>query len=225
MIFGFTRLIGRRASAAAVSGLTLILAGCSHDLASIDDVYVPVSADENFPIQVVDKPVRLALDVPPGGLRPSDVGEIRGFARETASPAASPVTVSYPAASARARHAASQAAAVLVQEGVPRANIKVTSYDGKSDVVTLAFSQRAAVTKPCGDWSENLRPTQFNDDVGSNFGCAVRQNYAAMVSDPEDFVRQRTPSPTRSAPQNPAIQTYESGGWTTPNTSTNISSD
>lgn len=218
------KVTARRLSrVAAITGLAAFAAGCSGELASIDDEYVPVSVNENYPIRVLDKPMRLTLDVGPAGLRAADVEDVAAFARGASSSSSTPVIVSYPAASARARRAADQAAGVLAQHGVPRSGIHLTRYDGKSDVVVMTYSQKVASTKPCGDWSENLRAKQSNDDLGTNFGCSFQQNVAAMVTDPEDLVRARTMPPARSAPQNTAIQTYETGGWTTPNTTTNIS--
>jgi pilus assembly protein CpaD len=72
-----------------------------------------------------------------------------------------------------------------------------------------------AETKPCGDWSENLRANQFNES-GTAFGCAVQQNFAAMVTNPEDFVEPPPQTPTQSATQNPALERYNNGTWTAP---------
>ncbi len=212
---GFTTII------LALAGL--VLTGCSEELASYDDVYVPVSVEETHPIRVIERPVNLTIEVGRRGVQPTDMNDINGFARSAAARSSSRVTVSYPAASKNARRAAEQTTQILMRNGVSRSAIHIASYDGKSDVVTLSFNETLATTRPCGDWSENLRAKQSNDDLGPNFGCAFQQNIAAMVTDPEDFVRAKQMPPARSAPQNAAIQAYESGNWTTPNTTTNIS--
>ena len=207
-----------------VTGLLLtvtavLCAGCSQELASFDDNYVPQSIDENFPIKVVERPVRLSLEATPGGLRTKDANLVIDFARKAATAASTPVTVAYPAGSKLARQSANQAAGILVRQGVSRQAVIVTPKDGGTNEITLAFATKVAVTKPCGDWSQNMRGNQFTES-GPNFGCAFQQNFAAMVANPEDLNRPQPSSPATSASQATAIDTYNAGKWTTPTTDT-----
>lgn len=212
----------RQAARAALLALTAALSfGCSPDLASFDDNYVPVSVDENFPIKVVERPVKLTLDVGPGGLRPAAAGDIAGFARQAATRASTPVLVSYASGSKPARHAAAQASEILRQQGVKPRAILVTPHDGSANAITLAFATKATETKPCGDWSANMRSGQFNDNT-PNFGCAFQQNFAAMIADPSDLQRPRTLDPAMSAAQAPGLDTYYSGDWTKPVNDTSL---
>lgn len=182
----------RRAAAAVLLALAAgSMAGCSNDFASFEDNYVPQTVEENFPIRVADRPQRLTIDVAYNGLQAGDTDEVARFARSAERDAASPVSITYPSGSKSARRAAEQAAAVMARNGVARSAISISHYDGASNVITLAYSSKVAVTKPCGTWSENLRTSYTNDDVGSNFGCAYQQNFAAMVANPEDFERAR----------------------------------
>lgn len=191
------------------------LAGCSQDFASVDDVYVPRATDERFPIEVVDMPVKLSVSAESGKLRPQDVNRLSAFANAARAGRTSPVSVTYPAGSARARAVSQQAASVLIQQGVPRSKIHTVSYKGKSDIVSLSFTRRVAATKECGDWSKNLGVNNDNEP-GPDFGCALQNNLAAMASNPEDFERPRAIGPTQASGQMTAMENYNTGEWTVP---------
>lgn len=182
----------------------LLLAGCSQDYVSVDDVYVPASADERFPIQVVEAPFKLNVTAQSGALRHEDINRLAAFASAANQEGSSPVSVRYPSSSPKARNVSQQAVKLLMGQGVPRSIIHVEGYKGKSNVVSLSFTRKAAVTPPCGDWSENLRRDQFNEP-GPNFGCSVRNNMAAMVANPEDFERPRKMGPGYAARQIPYV--------------------
>lgn len=205
----------RTAGAALLGALSLLAAACSSELASIQDTYVPDDAREVFPIRVADRPLKITVDARAGGLTQDSIREVTAFAQLAMRPSAnaSPITVSYPAYSKPARLAADQAVGILASEGVSRSHIRTASYDGKSNTVTLTFSARTAKTRPCGDWSENLAPNQFNTTM-PNLGCAVQQNTAAMVTNPEDFQHPRAMTPAYLSPQRKALSAYDSGAWT-----------
>ncbi|MGL4440130.1 MAG: CpaD family pilus assembly lipoprotein, partial [Bosea sp. (in: a-proteobacteria)] len=124
----------------------MLLAGCSQDFASIDDVHVPTSTEERFPIQVVEKPVKMTVSARSGKLPSDDVNRLVGFARAAKEDNSSPVTVTYPSGSTKARGVSQQAVKLLVSQGVPRSMIHAASYNGKSDVVSLSFTRRIAAT-------------------------------------------------------------------------------
>lgn len=207
----------RYSASAGLLVAAVLLAGCSTELASFDDTYVPASVEENFPIKVVERPVKLAIKVTPGGIHPNEVNELIRFGKKAAATASTPITVGYPSQSKAARQAANQAAEILVHQGNARQSIIVAPVSGAGKIITLTFAAKVAETKPCGDWSENLRSNQSNES-GTAFGCAVQQNMAAMVSNPEDFEDPRPQTPTRSSTQNPALDRYNNGTWTTPTT-------
>ena len=181
----------RLAAAALLAAAAATAAGCSNDLASFEDTYVPQTPEERYPIRVVDQPTTLTVDVAYGGLQSGAVESVTRFARGADVSARTPVSITFPVASKPARRAADQAAGILAHNGIPRSSIRIASYDGASNVITLSYSTRKAMTKPCGDWSENMRASYTNDDVGTNFGCAYQSNIAAMASNPEDFVQSR----------------------------------
>lgn len=207
----------RLARAAAYAGLiaaATALAGCSSELASFDDTYVPASVEENFPIEVVERPLRLSVQAGKTGLPNDAVSEVAAFGREAAAKASTPVTLHYSSTSKTGREAANQAAAILKRQGVPAHSV-ILRPDGKGHKLVLAFSVKAAETKPCGAWPENLRSNQFNES-GTAFGCAVQQNIAAMVANPGDFEQARSMPSSQSAPQSAALKRYGDGAWTAP---------
>lgn len=208
--------LARTAASACLIATAALLAGCSSELASFDDTYVPASTEENFPIEVVERPVRLSVKTGSSGLLQTGVNEVAAFGREAAAKASTPVTLHYSSASKSGREAANQAAAILKRQGVPPHDV-ILRPDGKGHMLVLAFSVKAAETKPCGAWPENLRSNQFNQS-GTAFGCAVQQNIAAMVANPGDFEEARAMTPSQIAPQSPALTRYGDGTWTTPTT-------
>lgn len=205
----------RMAAASLLAATAILSSGCSPDLASFDDVYVPQSVDENFPIKVVERPVKLTVPVTNGGLQAAEIDEIARFGRQARTGATTPVTVSYPARNKLAKQVAGHVAGLLVQEGLARQAVLVTPYDGGGSSVMLSFAKKVAETKPCGDWSSNMRGSQFNDS-GPNFGCAFQQNFAAMIANPEDLQHPREMTPAWSAAQDPAMTKYLSGEWQAP---------
>lgn len=190
--------------------------GCSSELASFQDTYVPASVDENYPIKVVERPVQLTVEAASSGLQHADVKQVTRFGQAAASArAATPVVVSYPAGSKIAKRAAGQAAGLIVRQGVARESVVLTPRDGKGNAVTMTFAKKVAQTRPCGDWSQNMRANQWNDS-GPNFGCAFQQDFAAMIANPEDLERPRQMTPAMSAAQSAALAEYQAGQWTTP---------
>jgi pilus assembly protein CpaD len=206
---------------ARIAAVTLLcisitaLAGCSQDFASVDDVYVPRSGQDRFPIQVVDMPVKMNISASSGKLPAEDVNRLSGFANAARVDRTTPVSVTYPSGSKRAREVSQQAVKLLMHQGVPRAMIHTSSYKGKSDVVSLSFTRRVAATKPCGDWSKNMGESSANEPY-PNFGCTLQNNFAAMAANPEDFERPRTMGPSYAAGRMPGIDNYNSGEWKEP---------
>jgi pilus assembly protein CpaD len=183
------------------------LAGCSQDFESEDDVYVPRAGQDRFPIEVVEMPVKMSISAQSGHLPPEDAKLLARFAVAAQQNRMTPVYVSYPNGSARARGVSQQAVRYLMRQGVPRAAIHTASYNGKSDVVSLAFTRKIATTKQCGDWSTNVGNTPLNEPY-PNFGCTLQNNFAAMVSNPEDFERLRGMGPTTADNLMRGLTTY-----------------
>lgn len=202
--------VARRVARLLLIMPVILLAGCSQDFASHDDVYVPALPEQRFPIEVVERPVKITVPAQPGRLPSSEVNRLASFAKTARENGSSPISVTYPSGSATAREVSHQAVNILVREGVPRSRIHTASYTGKSDVVSLVFTRRIAATKPCGDWSENISMTPQNEPYPDH-GCSTQNNFAAMVKNPEDFERPRTMGPNYAASRVGAVRSYQSG--------------
>lgn len=204
------------AHATLLTAVAVLCAGCSSaELSSFDDTFVPEMTGQNFPIQVVERPFKLTLVVPTGGLATDQSNQVAAFADMAAKRASTPVTVAYSARSTSARKGANQAAQILAREGVARAAILITPKDGTGSELTLVFAAKVTQTKPCGDFSENLAGNQFNLS-GPSFGCAYQQNAAAMIANPDDLLHPRASTPALSAAQDSFLESYYGGDWTAP---------
>lgn len=210
-----TARLGRHGFAALLIAGAAALAGCSQEPTSFDDVYVPTSADERFPITVAEQPVKLTVSSASGRLGSAESDKVIALAWQAKQRAISGVTISYPQGSRHGRQVAGQITALVTQQGVPRSRIHTAAYNGKSDTVTMAFIMRVASTKECGDWSENLANTYKNTPY-PNLGCAMQNNLAAMVSNPDDLLVPRGSPPVQSAARGTAMDNYKSNEWTEP---------
>jgi pilus assembly protein CpaD len=210
----------RLAATLLLCGSATLLAGCSQEFASVDDTYVPAFSEERYPISVVDKPYKLTIPARTGKIANDDMNRLLSFARAAQGKGASPVIVSYPSGSRKAAAASQEAVIILRNQGVQPDKIRRATYNGKSDVVALSFTQRVAETKPCGDWSQGLS-THSKNEPSPNFTCANQSNLAAMVSNPDNFIEPSRPGSRDAAGQIPALQTYQSGTWTSSSNSGN----
>lgn len=211
----------RFATMLLVSVAVTALAGCSQDFESENDVYVPRAGQDRFPIEVVEMPVKMSISAQSGHLPPEDAKLLARFAVAAQQNRMTPVFVTYPDGSSKARGVSQQAVRHLVRQGVPRAAIHTASYNGKSDVVSLAFTRKIAATKECGDWSTNVGNTPLNEPY-PNFGCTLQHNFAAMVANPEDFERLRDMGTTAAVGLMPGLTNYEAQTWRPTRPSTDI---
>lgn len=188
----------------------LLLAGCVMDGAEIEDNYVAQSTAERYPIRVAEAPVKMNVNAKSGSLRAEQMNSVIGFAQDARNNATSRVIVRYASGSSNAHAVAQQTVQILADQGIPRSMIATGSYRGSGAMVTLSFHRKVAVTTECGDWSENLASTMANTQY-PNQGCAIQQNIAAMVANPEDFETPRSMSPATGASRSTAMKKYNTG--------------
>jgi pilus assembly protein CpaD len=106
---------------------------------------------------------------------------------------------------------AARVAQLLESEGVAPHRIKHSSYKGaKNAPVVISFSRKFAVTRECGDWSDNLSET-YSNQTYPNFGCAQQHNMAAMVANPSDFETPRTSTSASAARRAEVFDRYITG--------------
>ena len=96
--------------------------------------------------------------------------------------------------------------------GISRDKILVSTHDAANgDLrVEVNYVTYQARTARCGDWSDDLSLTLMNN-TPKNFGCAVQQNIAAMVSDPRDLVSPRGLDASDAGRRVTVINNYEQG--------------
>ena len=209
-----TRLMNTTATRCTRTVLALLsiamLAGCRASDAILDDNYTSSTYQERYPIRVAEVPVRMTVSARAGTLRPNDLNGVINFAQDARNNATSRIAVRWSSGSANARAVAEQAVQVLIDQGVPQSMIGTSSHGGSGSVVSLAFMRKVAVTKECGNWSDNLAGDQYNKGY-RNHGCAVQQNIAAMVDNPEDFEKARPIGQATAASRSNAIALYDEG--------------
>ncbi len=185
--------------------MSTALAGCSSGELALDDTYVPVAHYERFPIEVKRGPVRMEISSRHGNLQPSQINAISGFSRSASGSGSSKITVLRPSAGGASGKVARQVYQVLVQNGISPGMIVQKTYPGSSKgSVQLSYTRSVAVTKECGDWSEDMASTSRNVPY-PNFGCSTQNNIAAMAVNPNDFVVPRPTTPALAATRTPGV--------------------
>lgn len=177
------------------------LAGCAMDDLEADDTFAAYRMEDRYPIEVTREPVTMEVSTRNGSLSLSQINAVSALARQTASGNPAPVTISKP--SGGGGKVAGEIASVFAAQGLPKSMIRMSSYSGPASApVRITVVKTMAMTKPCGNWSDNVTETGSNQHF-ANHGCAVRANMAAMVADPNDFVApgpmSPSPAPSRSA--------------------------
>lgn len=177
------------APAIALLGLT----ACQHQMSGgVDDVYMPQMHYERHPIEVAKGTVKLEVPTRSASLTTSEQDAIRRLAQQVNDTGASIIYVQRPAGAMVGNAVAGRVGQIMESEGVAAHRIKHVSYKGAShSPVIVSFSRKFAVTKECGDWSDNLSETYSNQNY-ANFGCAQQHNLAAQVANPSDFETPRT---------------------------------
>ena len=183
--------------------LALTLAGCAGNDFAADNVYEPLSPSERYPIEYAKGPVTMNVASTAGTLQMSQVNAISGFARQSTSGGLTPITIRRPAGGGKSARVAQEVAGLLVQNGVSRDMIRMSTYPaGASAPVQVSYVKAYAQTRPCGDWSQDATTSGSNMAM-PNHGCAVQANIAAMIANPENLV---APAPSSLATGTSAVQ-------------------
>ncbi len=178
---------------------------------------------ERYPIEVKKAPVKMGVASPSGTLIADQVNAITNFAYDARNNASSKVTIKWPSGSAKMRQVAMDTAQLMVQQGVPESMIHATSYPGGSaSPVQLSFERKVAVTKECGDWSDDLG-NSLQNTAYRNFGCSHQHNLAALAANPEDFERPRPSSPIVAGHRTAAMVIYYKSPTTVTSTASSTS--
>lgn len=86
----------------------------------------------------------------------------------------------------------------------------VTAGDPPAGSLRVVVSRSKASVPGCPNWGDRSQADLVGAQ-GSNYGCAMASNMAAMIADPQDLVQGRTTNTDlRTATGSRAIQTYQS---------------
>ncbi|MBI2718018.1 MAG: CpaD family pilus assembly protein [Rhizobiales bacterium] len=197
-----------RFSPALLLGASLLLAGCQSTNPADEMGYQSQAFYDRYPIKVAKAPIKVGVVAKSGSLRPEQVNAVVNFARDARDNAQSRVAIKWPSGSAKSRQVAIDIAQLLVDEGVPQSMIKATSYPGgATEPIQMSFERKVAVTRECGDWSQNLANDSSNGPY-PNFGCAYQNNIAALVANPEDFEHPRATSPVLASNRTEVMKVF-----------------
>jgi len=167
----------------------------------------------NHPIMVEPSYRALKLDWAPevGGLPPAGQAELGAFVSDYSAHGNGAIAISAPNTMG-GQNAAQWFAARINAMGVSRDRILISTHDAANgDLrVEVNYVTYQARTGRCGDWSDDLSLTLMNN-TPKNFGCAVQQNIAAMVSDPRDLVSPRGLDASDAGRRVTVINNYEQG--------------
>ena len=179
---------------AALSLCALWVSGCSPDDALLDDtVHRPAHASDNYPITLVKGPQTLVIASTHGTLQPTQINAVSGFVHRALQAGVTPMTVSRPSGGGSSARVAGEVASLMVGQGVRRENVRFVTYPGSANgPVRISYVSSYAKTKNCGDWSKDMTETE-NNTAYPNMGCAVQNNIAAEIANPETIV---IPAPT-----------------------------
>ncbi|MDX1718020.1 MAG: CpaD family pilus assembly protein [Anderseniella sp.] len=190
----------------------LTLTACQHQMSGgVDDIYMPQMHYERHPIEVAKGTVKLQVPTHSSKLSKHEEEAVRRFAQQAHETNASAIHVQRPAGGMVANAVAGRVAHLMETEGIAPHRIKHVSYKGGAHApVMLSFSRKFAVTKECGDWSENLSETYSNQNY-PNFGCAQQHNLAAQVANPSDFETPRTSTSASASRRAMVFEKYING--------------
>jgi pilus assembly protein CpaD len=174
----------------------------------------------NHPIRVEPSYRSLKVDFSPaqGGLTPAAAAQLDGFVADYRDRGTGSIAISAPA-NEIAQGAIAFFAGHINQMGISRDKILVSTHDAPSGDIRVEVnyvSYQARTEKECGDWSDNLAFTAYNDSP-RNFGCAVQKNIAAMVADPRDLMGPRPMGESDGARRVTVMGKYEAGEITSSN--------
>jgi pilus assembly protein CpaD len=171
------------------------VAGCSTELAEIDDYYRPDLHYERYPIEVAKGAVRLDVSTKRSRLTLRQEDSVTRFGQQAVASNATHIEIKRPAGETSGL-VAERVTELLVAAGVPAEAIAQVDYSaGRGAPVVVTFDRKFAVTAECGDWSEDIAITGQNTKP-PNYGCATQHNIAAVVANPEDFETPRTATPS-----------------------------
>jgi pilus assembly protein CpaD len=214
---------------AALLLLTIGLAACNGERGDIT-ASIPDTVEARHPIQVT-RGLAMIDVLPgggPGGLTDRQVRDISSFAAGWTANARGPFTLEVPQGAGPVTDAQSVSAAgeirkLVLASGVPAKSLVQTRYpsNGPDHLAPVRLSYSVLEARLPASCDMAVEDAGYSDPESSNrnrqhwnFGCAQQQNIAAMVADPEDFIRPRAEDPPSAARRRNIVQQYRGGAAT-----------
>ena len=173
-----------------------------------ENTYVSQVHWETYPIEVGKGTMKMQVPTTSAHLTPAQEDTVIRFAQQARRTEASQVVVSRPTGGAHAGAVAGQVAHLLAGEGIPpRAIVGATYQGGGTAPVVVSFTRHFASSPECGDWSQSITETGYNEPY-PNFGCAQQHNIAALVADPRDITTPRTSAPPDAQRRSQVLTDY-----------------
>jgi pilus assembly protein CpaD len=168
-------------STALAVSLILALGGCgsmgSYNNNTLESIHQPIVERTNYVLDVATGS---------GGLSLPEQRRLSGWFDAMDLRYGDRISVDDPLNSGATRAAVEAIAAkygILLSDGSP-----VTAGYVNAGTARIVVSRSSASVPGCSDWSKNSDNALMNE-TGTNFGCALNGNLAAMVANPEDLVR------------------------------------
>ena len=190
--------------------VAVILGACSAPgmIDPYENTYVSQVHWETYPIEVGKGTMKMQVPTTSAHLSPAQQETVIRFAQQARRTEASQVVVSRPTGGVHAGAVAGQVADLLAGEGVhPRSIVSATYQGGGTAPVVVSFARHFASSPECGDWSQSMTETGYNEPH-ANFGCAQQHNIAALVADPRDINVPRASTPPDAMRRSQVLTDY-----------------
>ena len=159
-------------------GLCLSISGCGTQNRGVESVHQPVVSRTDY-----------VFDASAGydGLASGDASRLEGWFQSLRLGYGDRIAVDL-GRSGTNSSARDSVAAIAARYGLLLdASAPVTTGDIAPGMIRVIISRAVASVPGCPDWSRPSEPN-FNSHSGSNFGCGVNSNLAAMIADPRDLI-------------------------------------
>ena len=178
----------RRTVLSAVVLLGLAVSGCDRGYGEKDQSLLATLSDAEArnPITVVEQKPRLEI---PLDSRRDDLGSVKletaRFLHQYKRTGGSKLMVSAPRGHGGHGGAMHDVRHLIRAAGIAENAVVFGAHESGDRSIRISYARIAAVTEPCGDWSENVDLNRENLPY-KNFGCAVQSNMAVMIARPTD---------------------------------------
>lgn len=198
--------------AAALAAAALCLTACASTPKGAASKAPPaITPGAQYALKVDPATDKIALALHPDGLSKAQVDALRALAARRAELGGGAVSISLPKGAADAAVANRAAEAALAVLNVAGVQVERTTYDSDDAraPMLVSFDYEKPEIPKCGKWGD-LTKTGDNE-VFSNFGCAVQANMAAQIANPSDIAHPRAEDAPDVERRTVVLEKYRAG--------------